>query len=149
MSVRDGEPVEIDPPAMRQAIAWQFVLRAVHRQEKRAAEEALKQESGADDVCDIQVGAFPWLGLYPDTFIDLYFILGPGEGADKAVCMGQQACILAFSSNGCRNGARCPCFICPQLINPPLPVLLGCLSPVVLSRSMGKCVCLPCACMFP
>ena len=55
MSVRDGEPVPIDAPVMRQAIAWQFVLRAVHLREQLAAEELLKAESGADDVMDIKV----------------------------------------------------------------------------------------------
>ena len=56
VSVRDGEPVNIDPPVMRQAIAWQFALRSVRKQEKRAAEELLKADSGADDVTDVKVG---------------------------------------------------------------------------------------------
>lgn len=53
--MRDGEPVPIDAPVMKQAIAWEFVLRNVRRTERKLAEETLKLESGADDVSEVKV----------------------------------------------------------------------------------------------
>ncbi|KAK9813578.1 hypothetical protein WJX73_008249 [Symbiochloris irregularis] len=55
VSVRDGEPVAIEPPLMRQSIAWQFAIRAMRAREMRLAEEVLKQDSSADDVSDVKV----------------------------------------------------------------------------------------------
>eukprot|EP00884_Botryococcus_braunii_P003386 jgi/Botrbrau1/13048/Bobra.0187s0010.1 len=49
------EDVELDPPTMRQAIAWGFALRAIRRNEAEEASEALLATSGASSVRDVQV----------------------------------------------------------------------------------------------
>ncbi|KAK9814057.1 hypothetical protein WJX72_000065 [[Myrmecia] bisecta] len=47
--------VDLDAPAMRQAIAWEFALRNIRTNEAAEAERALKRETGAELVRDVQV----------------------------------------------------------------------------------------------
>jgi hypothetical protein len=48
-------PVAIDPPEMRQSIAWQLALRAVKHAELSKAEDVLRQATGADHLKEVQV----------------------------------------------------------------------------------------------
>lgn len=53
-----GEKLEddigLDPPSMRQAIAWSFALRNIRRAETEEAGERLLRSSGADSVRDVK-----------------------------------------------------------------------------------------------
>lgn len=59
-----GERVPIDPPDMRQSIAWHLALAAVKKQEAAEAEELLRSETGCEMVREVQVGAYLWHGRY-------------------------------------------------------------------------------------
>ena len=48
--------IDLDPPSMRQAIAWSFALRNIRRTETEEAGERLLRSSGADSVRDVKVG---------------------------------------------------------------------------------------------
>lgn len=47
--------VPLEPPLMRQAIAWQLCHRQLMHEQIRAAADLLKRELKADDVKDLQV----------------------------------------------------------------------------------------------
>lgn len=47
--------VDLDPPSMRQAIAWSFALRNIRRTETEEAGDRLLRSSGADSVRDVKV----------------------------------------------------------------------------------------------
>ncbi len=46
--------IDLDPPSMRQAIAWSFALRNIRRAETEEAGERLLKSSGADSVRDVK-----------------------------------------------------------------------------------------------
>ena len=46
--------VALDPPTMRQAIAWSFALRNIRRQEAEEVGEQLRRETGAEAVRDVK-----------------------------------------------------------------------------------------------
>lgn len=52
-----GEEVELDPPEMRRAIAWQLALEAIKGRETQEATRLLKAEAGCTAVRDVQVRA--------------------------------------------------------------------------------------------
>jgi len=47
--------VDLDPPTMRQSVAWELALRTIRMKEVAAAEETLKATSNADLVQDIKI----------------------------------------------------------------------------------------------
>jgi hypothetical protein len=49
------EEVPLDPPTMRQAIAWVFALRNIRRMEMDEAADQLRQETGCEAVRDVKV----------------------------------------------------------------------------------------------
>ena len=55
-----GERLEsdtgLDPPSMRQAIAWSFALRNIRRMEAEEAGQQLLRSTGADSVRDVKAG---------------------------------------------------------------------------------------------
>ncbi len=46
--------VPLDPPSMRQAVAWSFALRGIRRSEAHEAAEQLRRETGAEAVRDVK-----------------------------------------------------------------------------------------------
>ncbi|KAL4856717.1 Chaperone protein DnaJ [Chlorella vulgaris] len=48
-------PADLDPPAMRQAIAWEFVLRGIREAEQEAARQRLLAATGAAAARDVRV----------------------------------------------------------------------------------------------
>ena len=52
---KGGEDVPLDPPNMRQAIAWSFALRNIRRLETEEAAEELRRETGCEAVKDVKV----------------------------------------------------------------------------------------------
>lgn len=57
MSVGEEEDVPIEPPAMRQAIAWGFARRALVEQETSDARQLLLARADVDDVRNVKVGS--------------------------------------------------------------------------------------------
>ena len=51
----EEEDVPVEPPAMRQAIAWGFARRALVDQETADARQLLCARSGVDDVRNVKV----------------------------------------------------------------------------------------------
>ena len=54
------DDIDLDPPSMRQAIAWSFALRNIRRMETEEAGQQLLRTSGADSVRDVKAGVTCW-----------------------------------------------------------------------------------------
>ena len=66
------DDVDLDPPSMRQAIAWSFALRNIRRAETEEVGERLLRSSGAESVRDVKacpagLSALSWGDGKPDT----------------------------------------------------------------------------------
>ena len=51
---RVADDIGLDPPAMRQAIAWSFALRNIRRAETEEAGQQLLKSTGAESVRDVK-----------------------------------------------------------------------------------------------
>ncbi|GAB4814711.1 hypothetical protein N2152v2_001757 [Parachlorella kessleri] len=78
ISTSDGgggvDTTPLDPPSMRQAVAWEFVLRAIHEREELAAEQRLREEHGAQSVRDIHIRVVPLLRQARLAYLPAYVL---------------------------------------------------------------------------
>lgn len=58
------DDIDLDPPSMRQAIAWSFALRNIRKLEAEEARQQLLKSTGAESVRDVKAGLNHTLQLF-------------------------------------------------------------------------------------
>jgi hypothetical protein len=89
-AVTRAGPAAIDPPDMRQSIAWQLAARALKRSQLEEAEAVLRRETGADHLKEVQ----------------LQLEVGEAAGLQRSAAQALRP-LEACSAAGCRPGAGC------------------------------------------